>query len=225
MDEKPRIERSVEKLGDSYQERTFGINGLKDVPRSIIPVPFYKLVQSNSSNVILPNGQRAPSGVFLMQDSRKTTSELKFIIVRAKRQTREQRNDFNELEKIVSLNVLGINLENKKPFILSVPLTSFSAFGMVFDELEGRKAINAWDYEITATTLEKHEEKETPRGQKQVDYWVTQLQIGSPSDPFMASLARDCYDDFAIKLDRNEDEDDIASIAGKVFNNNNDKTN
>lgn len=218
MNDKPRVEGSTENLADR-PERTFGINGLKDIPRSIIPVPFYKLVQPLSTNIFLPNGQRAPSGAFLMQDSRATTDKLNFLIIRAKRQTREQRGDTGQLEKVVNLNVLGLNLDNKKPFILSVPVTSFAAFGKIFEVMEEKEAINAWDYSVVATTHEKNEEKETAQGLRPVNYWVIELNIAGVSDPFMASLARNYYDDFAIKLDRNVDEeDDLASIAGKVIN-------
>jgi hypothetical protein len=214
MTDKLRVEGSTENLPDR-PERTFGINGLQDVPRSIIPVPFYKLVQPNSTSVFLPDGKRAPDGVFLMCDVRKTVDELEFLILRAKRQTREQKNDTGYLEKVVSLNVLGLNLVNKKPFILSVPITSFSAFGQIFEQLEEQGAVNAWDFSVEATTFEKNEEKTVGGLPKPVNYWVVELELLGQPDAETAKLAQDYYDDFAVKLDRNDDEDDLEAIAGK----------
>lgn len=218
MKNTPKIEGSTETLNEPA-EITFGINGLKSIPRSIIPVPFYKLVQPTSTSVFLPDGSRAPHGAFLMGDVRKTTDKLEFLILRAKRQTREQRNEYNQVEKIVSLNVLGLNLDNNKPFILSVPITSFSAFGKIFEELEEKQAENAWDYSVSATTFEKDEEKIVNGKPKLVNYWVIELEILGQPTPELAELAQEYYDVFASKLDRNEDEDDLDSIAGKVFNN------
>lgn len=210
-----KIEGSTENL-PTTPERHFGIGGLEDVPRSIIPVPFYRLVQPSSDKVILPDGKRAANGLFLMQDIRKTTPRLRFIILRAKRQTREQKNDYGQLEKIVSLNVLGINLERGKPFILSVPVTSFSAFGRLFEDLENLKVKNAWEYPVIATTAEKIETKSTPRGVKKVNYWVIKLEVQKKKlTDKQQAVAKECYDDFAAKLDRNDDEDDLAAIAGK----------
>jgi hypothetical protein len=210
-----KIEGSTENLADR-PERTFGINGLNDVPRSIIPVPYYKLVQPNSTKVILPDGKRAPDGAFLMQDVRKFVKELEFLILRAKRQTRDQKGDDGQLDKVVSLNVLGLNLANKKPFILSVPVTSFSAFGKIFEELEEMDVKNAWECSVSATTFEKQEEKETATGLKRVNYWVIELEILGKPDKETEELAQDYYDDFAAKLDRN-DEDDLDEIAGKII--------
>lgn len=212
-----RVEGSTENL-QPKTERTFNINGLHDVPRSIIPVPYYKLVQPNSTKITLPDGKPAPHGVFLMQDVRKTVDKLEFLIIRAKRQTREQRNDLGEIEKVVSLNVLGLNMANNRPFILSVPLTSFSAFGKIFKELEEAEASNAWDYVVSATTLEKNQEKKTVSGLKQVSYWVVELEILGKANKELNELAKDFYTDFAAKLDRNEeDDDDLAELAGKTL--------
>lgn len=214
MTDKLRVEGSTENLADR-PEKTFEINGLKDIPRSIIPVPYYKLVQPNSTKAFLPNGQRATDGAFLMQDVRKTVDKIEFLIIRAKRQTREQKNDAGTLEKVVSLNVLGLNMANNKPFILSVPITSFSAFGKIFEELEESQVDNAWDCSISATTFEKEEEKHTATGLKIVNYWVIELEVIGQATPELKELAQEYYDVFAAKLDRNEDEDDLADMAGK----------
>lgn len=214
---KVQIEGSTENLPVKPTERHFSLTGLEDLGRSIIPVPFYKFVQPSSEKVFLPDGKRAPNGTFLMQDVRQAVESLRIVILRAKRATRIENNELNQPEKVVSLQVLGINIERQKPFILSVPLTSFAAFGAVFEDLESRNASNAWDFPVTLEAVEVNRPKETASGLRNVNYWVIKATLGSePLSPKDNSIAAEAYQDFAGKLDReNDDEDELAAIAGK----------
>lgn len=216
---KPKVEGSTEKLPKQPTERKFKLRGLEDVPRSIIPVPFYKFVQPNTDKAFLPDGKRADNGNFLMPDIRKEVDELRIVILRAKRSVRMQKNDYGQVEKVVSLQILGINLDRQKPFILGVPVTSFSAFGKIFEELEERGAKNAWDYPVYISAFEEEKPKETPQGVRNVSYWVIEatLEQEELADEDK-KIASEMFEDFAGKLDREEDEDDLAELAGKVFN-------
>ena len=212
-DEKtPRVEGSTENIQPENERKIEGIEGLEDVPRSIIPVPYYTLVQPESTKVTLPNGERAQNGSFLLNDIRETVNKIDFVVLRAKRQTRTLDGD-----KIVSLNVLGLNLKRQKPFILNVPITSFSAFGRFFEYLQDKGASKAWEYGVTATTEEVSGKKQTSDGLKEVSWYI--VRLSPTNDPVGVKLQTQCqqlYYDFASKLDRN-DEDDLAEIAGKVF--------
>lgn len=213
MNDKPHVERSVDPAMPESTRTIKGIEGLQDVPRSIIPVPFYVLVQPESSKVILPDGKRAPNGTFLMSDIRLTANELNFILLRAKRQTR-----IIDDEKVVSLNVLGYNLERKKPFILGVPVTSFGEFGKFFETLAERGASKAWEYPVLAEIEEMVDKKQTKQGIKDVTWYVIRLTVSAKKvDEELYQLGQELYWDFGEKLDRNEDDDDLAAIAGKVF--------
>ena len=217
MQNKPRVEGSTESLTDLQPDKPFNISGLEEIKRSIIPVPFYRLVQPTSEKVFLPDGKRAENGTFLKQDERKTTDELRFIILRAKRQVREQENEISGIEKVVSLNILGIDLDRARPFILSVPVTSFGAFGRVFADLELRNAKNAWDYPVYADTVEIVKDKNINGEVKQVRYWVIEAEIyGEKITGKQAEIAKGCYEDFAERLDRNIDPDnDFAALGGR----------
>jgi len=211
----PRVERSVDPAMPESTRTIKGIEGLEDVPRSFIHVPYYSLVQPESSKAILPDGKRSPNGSFLMTDVRKVVDELRFVILRAKRQTRVLGG-----EKIVSLNVLGFNLERKTPFILSVPVTSFSAFGRYFAHLQEVGAKTTWEYIVDATPEEVSDKKQTDKGIRDVTWWVIRLDIEAVADDKLKALAKELYEDYGEKLDRNDEDDDLSAIAGKVFNNN-----
>lgn len=213
---KPRVEGSTEHL-NTTEERRFNLTGLEDIGRSIIPVPFYTFVQPSSKKAFLPNGERAQNGTFLMKDVREVVKSLRVVILRAKRATRIENNDLGQPEKVVSLQVLGINLERQRPFILSVPVTSFSAFGALFEDMERRKAKSAWDYPAYLTSTEVSRPKETPQGIKNVNYWVIDASLEPKELPEKdKQIAYDAYIDFASKLDRDgEDDDALAEIAGK----------
>lgn len=207
----PRVESSTETLPIKPQSRAFNLTGLEDVPRSIIPVTFYKFVQPSSEKVILPNGERAHNGSFLMPDIREAVNDLHVIILRAKRATRIV-ND----EKVVSLKILAINLARQKPFILSVPITSFGALGKVFEEMElTHKALNIWDYAVHLEGEEITKVKDTDEGRRPVTYSVINATIEGPVTEPDRETAHGAYQDFAEKLDRDEDEDDLAELAGK----------
>lgn len=215
----PHIERSVETLKEKPQARSFSLTGLEDVPRSIIPVPFYKFVHPQTEKAFLPNGQRAENGSFLMPDVRQAVTELRIVILRAKRAKRVQRQEDGTIESVVSLQILGINLDRQRPFILSVPVTSFATFGAIFEELEARNAENAWDYPVYLTSSQVDKPKETSEGFQNVTYWVVEAHL-EPTALADADkqIAAEAYQDFAEKLDRDESEDDLTEIAGKTFN-------
>lgn len=198
---KPRIEGSTENLVHGKVRNIKGIKGLKDIPVSIIPIPFYTLVQPESSKAFLPSGQRAENGTFLMTDIRHVARKLDFLILRAKRQVR-----FIDGKQTVSLNVLAYDLFRSKTFILSVPVTSFSEFGRFFDELQDLGAKSVWEYPIEATTKEVVDIKDTDEGKKEVTWYIIQLKIAGPkTDRQLMRTASKLYLDFGKKLDNDDD--------------------
>lgn len=212
----PRVEGSTETT--SQKPSTFSVTGLEDVPRSIKPIPFYKFVHPQTEKATLPDGTRAPNGSFLMPDAREAVEELEILILRAKRSVRVQQQEDGSIEKVVSLQILGINLERGKPFILSVPVTSFGTFGRIFDELEDWGAEVAWEYPVYLSSSQVDKPKETPAGLKIVTYWVVEAKLSSlKTTESLKEMAKQCYADLASKLDRPESEDDLVELAGKVF--------
>lgn len=210
------VEHSTDKLTNVHS-RNFNLTGLEDLPRSIIPVPYYTFVQPSSNKVILPDGKRAPNGKFLMKDIRQVADELKFIILRAKRQVRQQKNDAGIVEDVVSLQILGFNLDRKRPFILGVPVTSFSALGKIFDQLEERQATAVWDYVVYVSGVEVTKPKKISGQVKEVNYWVIDAELGEALADEEKKIAEELYQDFGQKLDRDEDEDDLEEMARPFY--------
>lgn len=206
----PRVEHSTENLVEKLPVRTFNLTGLEDIARSIIPVPFYKFIQPSTEKAFLPDGTRAEDGTFLMTDIRQAVDELHVVILRAKRAVRMQNG-----EKVVSLKILGINLERQRPFILSVPVTSFGALGKVFEDMELKGAVNVWDYAVYLASEDVTRSVETNEGIKPVTYSIVNASLEGALSEETKQTAKETYQDFAEKLDRDEDEDALEELAGK----------
>ncbi len=193
---------------------TVSIKGLEEVPSNIIPVPFYKLVQPGSTNVSLADGEDAAPGYIFMMDSGTSTSSLKFALLRAKRIPREFTNDRGELVNTVTMGVLGINVENFSPFILSVSVASFSNFGRLMKQFKDKKADCAWKYPITITSEKREEVKDTGQGTRTVKYYVLNFAVANkPFEEEELNLLSDAYEEFAGSLDRNQETDAKPTIA------------
>jgi len=206
----PRVESSTENITVKQPVRNFNLTGLEDIARSIIPVPYYKFIQPSTEKAFLPDGSRADDGSFLMPDIRKAVKELAVIILRAKRSTRIQNG-----EKVVSLKLLAINLDRQRPFIISIPVTSFGALGKVFEKMELAGAVNVWDYGVMLEGEVVTKNIETDRGLEPKTFAVVNAKLDISIDEKTRQIAEETYQDFAEKLDREDEDDALAEIAGK----------
>lgn len=183
-------------------QKTMTIQGLEEVPTNIIPVPFYKLVQPGSTNISLTDGNDAPVGSIFMKDAGTATSNLQFALLRAKRLSREITNEQGEIVKTISMGVLGINLETFSPFILNVPVSSFSNFGVLMKQLKDKKVTRAWEYAITVSSQKVEKQKNTGKGMQTVKYYVLNFQVNEKLEEEALALVSDAYEEFAGVLDR-----------------------
>ncbi len=185
--------------------KTMAVAGLEDVPMSIIPVPFYKLVQPGSTNTTKSDGVEATPGNFLMGDNGEETEKLSFLLLRAKRQTRTFTGDDGQPTQSVTMAVLGLNLTRMTPFILSVPVSSFYNFGQLMAAYKERAVAHAWDYPVVATTEKQEQEKDTARGRQKVKYWTISFNLEKePVTPEVMQKAQTAYEEYAASLDRNQ---------------------
>ena len=182
--------------------KTMEVSGLEEIPTSMIPVPFYKLVQPGSTNVSLADGKDALTGTFLMSDLGESTEQLRFLILRAKRQVREFQDDYGNSKKALTIGILGLNLDRMSPFILNVSVASFSAFGQLMAQVKERKMKHAWDFPVTATTEKVETEKQTERGVQKVKFWVINFALGKEAlTKEEKTAAEGAYLEFAASLD------------------------
>lgn len=159
------------------------IQGLEEVPTSIIPLPFYKLVQPGSTNIRLEDGTDADTGEFYMGDTGTSANEIKVGIVRVKRMVKEFKG-----KKSVSLGMLGVNLETMTPFIMNVSSTNFSNFGRFMNVLNQKKIDAVWKYPVKLVSGDEYkvETKKNIDGNMQmVKYWTMDFQL--VDEPFNES--------------------------------------
>jgi hypothetical protein len=184
------------------------IAGLEEVPVSMIPLPFYKLVQPGSTNTTMADGVDALPGKFLMGDSGKAVEQIRFALLRAKRMHRDFTNSEGEQVHSTSMGILGMNLENMTPFMLNVSVASFSNFGRMLSQMKDRGIKKAWAYPVTMTTEKREEVKETSKGVQKVKYWVINFLVEDALIEGIEAEALDqAYQEFAAALDRNIDEE------------------
>lgn len=183
------------------------ITGLEEVPVSIIPLPFYKLVQPGSTNITLSDGTDAIPGTFFMSDSGKSETTIKFALLRAKRMHRNFTNNEGEQVHSTSMAILGINLGSMLPFMMNVSIASFANFGRMLGQMRERGITKAWQYPVTMTTEKREEVKDTVKGSQRVKYWVINFQVEKDElDEETVANFDKAYAEFAASLDRNNEE-------------------
>ena len=190
-------------------KRMMAVKGLEDVPVSLIPIPFYKLVQPGSTGVTLDDGIEATPGQFYLRDTGGQTAQLRFALLRAKRQHREFTDQkTGEARMTTTYGILGMNLENFTPFILGVSVASFSNLGRLMAQYRTKKVEKAWDYPVMATTEKREETKVINNIPQKVKYWVINFKLEEEKlDENSRQLLTDAYEEFAASLDRRNEEE------------------
>ncbi len=210
-----RVEGHAELARDV--QKTMNVAGLEEVPMSMIPLPFYKLVQPGSTNIGTQEGEDAPAGSILMKDTGEAVSVLRIALLRAKRQSQQITDDYGATKVRVSMGLLGINLDGFSPFIMNVPISSFSAFGQLMKQIKDRKASRAWEYPITITSGKREETKTIGGRPQKVKYWVLSFQLEKePMENETLELLDGAYKEFASSLDRQNEQDDHHPASGTV---------
>lgn len=182
-------------------QKNLEIQGVEEIPTSMIPIPFIKLVQPGSTNVTLSSGKDATPGMFYLTESGQEVEKLHFALLRAKRRVSEFQNEAGEDVRSITIGILGISLEDYTPFILTVSVASFSNFGRLMSQLKKREAKKAWEFGITATT----QKIETTKAGRKVKYWVANFQLDEKGlDETGMKMLDDAYTEFAGGLDKQQ---------------------
>lgn len=203
IDSLVRVEDSKSTLS---VRNTMNIKGLEDVPTSMMPIPYYKLVQPSSTNIELADGSEAPAGSIYMNDTKTATQKLRFCLLRAKRQKQEFTDDDGNQGFVVKMGLLGMNLDLTTPFILSLSKSSFGSFGWLMKQLNDLDAQFAWSHAINAT-FERMESQVMVKGRMQtVKYYVAKFEVEKElMDKNMVELMNNAYVEFGGGLDREKD--------------------
>jgi len=191
--------------------RTPGLNiqGLEDVPASIVPVPFVRLIQYMSKNIdlykALPNGDtEAPEGTFYFNDNQECFSRLSFVLIRAKHQITDFEREENGkmvVKPTKQVLALGITTDTKKLFILAISVSSFSNFGRLINRFKEAGISKTWEYEVVATASKKENDKGK--------FWVQDFELGDKLDPEQIEEMSKVYGEWGGVLDRDYTQEDM----------------
>ena len=155
---KKEIDQSLVETTPINAPHGLGIAGLEEEDVSILPIPFVRVVQGQSKDIQTKDDKEAKEGTFFFNDTKEVLPSLVFVILKSKVVT----VDFERDGKIIPTKqrkILGMTMDTKKLFILSLAISSFSNYGRLIAEMKQKKVIAVWDYMVTATTRKTENEK------------------------------------------------------------------
>lgn len=198
---------------------TMDIKGLDEVPVSYIPLPFVKLISSNSKDPYDKDGNVVPSGKFLNTGNKNVYDKLSFHVLRAKPGTVTNKDmKTGELVTKDCFRVLAIrsdDIENldATPFIMMYTGTAFwnfrSTLGII-KQLAAQTGV-VWSTKIEAI-VKPYTNKEGQNYQA-LDFGVKPAQLDEGRLAFLESL----YYQWGGNLDRKEDSQDDEELDYSVI--------
>jgi len=173
----------------------FDIKGLEDIPISMMPVPWVRLVQPTSQKVDMADGKDASVGSFYFSDTKTSVDKLDFIMLRAKIGSISFERD-GKMQDVSKLAILGMILDNKKIFVLSLPVTSFGSFSVLIALMKEQNLEKTWEYVISLTS----EKRENDRGK----FYVAKFNLGQKVEPDLIAELEEKYHQYGSVLDRKD---------------------
>ena len=145
-------------LAATLPAKGIGIQGLEDYDATILPVPFVRIVQAMSKEVKMANGEDAPEGKFFFNDTKEAKEELRFVLLKSKPVIvdfeREGKKKPTPLRKL-----LGMLVDTKKVFVLTIGVSSFSNFGRLVALMKEAGMKATWERVISVKTYKEENEK------------------------------------------------------------------
>lgn len=181
----------------------FGIEGLEDVPVSILPVPFLRLVQPSSKNIELVGGKEASTGSYFYNDTKEEVQDLRFVLLRAKIGKTSYEID-GEVRESTKLNMLGFDLDRNKVFILTLSVMSISNFGKLVANMKQKEVGKTWEYEIKATSIKT----ENKKGK----FWIAEFELGGKVDAKTIKEMDTKAKVFGVALNRDISESEVVEV-------------
>lgn len=135
-----------------------GIRGLEDEDPSILPIPFVRVVQGQSKDTKMKDGKDAPEGHFFFNDTREAVETLTFCLLKSKVIVVNFERD-GEIKPTTQRKILGVTMDTKKVFMLTISIGSFANYGRLVAEMKTNKITDAWSHMITAKTVKTENEK------------------------------------------------------------------
>lgn len=184
----------------STQTGSLEIEGLEDVPASIMPIPFLRLVQPSSTKIETANGKEAPAGTFFFNDTQTATETIEFALIKAKHGMQTFERD-GEVKDSVKLAILGQDLNKNKLFVLTLSVMSFTNFGSLVAKMKEAGITKTWENKIIISS-EKHENE---KGK----YYTARFELGEKLTEHQISELEKLHTQYGTVLDRKNPQSDV----------------
>lgn len=200
---KPLTEEEIKDIPEIVEQEVtlatstdLGIIGLEDIPVSMLPVPFVRLIQPSSRDTEIASGQEAVPGSYFFNDTKETTTDLKFALLKAKHGEMTFKRD-EQITTSLRVAILGVRLDNFKPFTMTLSVMSFNNFGAMVSQLKAKGVKASYEYAITATS----EKQENKKGK----YYVAKFSLGDKLDEETITKLQQLSIQYESSLDRKSD--------------------
>jgi hypothetical protein len=179
-----------------------GIQGMEDIPGSMIAVPFCRLVQPTSKKTELSDGKEAPAGSFFFNDIQESFESLSFVLLRAKHEQKKVDADGNFVRADYvgptffkpQVSILGVTTDTNKLFIISLSVKSFSSFGKLIAKFKSLQIDKTWRFQLKATS----EKQENIKGK----FYVVNFQLGEELSGEELAQMEETALQYGVALDR-----------------------
>lgn len=176
------------------------IHGMEEVPASIIPIPFVRLVQPTSTKIETVDGKEASAGTFYFNDTQRSEETIKVALLKGKHAKVVYERD-GEKTPTSKLAILAYELVSGKLFILSLSVMSFSNYGRLMAQMKEKKISSAWEYAVTISS----EKQENEKGK----YYIAKFELNEELDSEIRKELENLYIKYGQVLNKKEEIDEV----------------
>lgn len=201
-----RVEHSSEVV--TAVSHSVGVAGFDELPTSIIPLGYYRLVHPNSKGVTLADETRAEAGTYYT-DIGEAVDSVRIAILRTKMGSKVVKN--NGVEKIEPIiKMLAIDTKTLSPFLINFPKGCFSSIGRLMLEFKKKGIAQSYRYPVVLAS-------EFIEG-REFNYWTSTFSLeAKPFDQEEMEIMATAFAEYAGVLDK-ANFDDEENIPVKVVN-------
>jgi len=180
-------------------KHSIGVSGFDELPTSIIPLGYYRLVQQNSKGVMLGDDTRAEAGSFYT-DIGEEVKSIRVAILRTKMGKHTVKKDRMDVEEAI-IKVLAIDTTTLTPFLMNITKGGFSAVGRLMMEFKKKGITSSYRFPVVISS----EFVQT----KDYDYYTPAFQIeANKFDEEEMEIMATAFAEYAGVLDKANFEDD-----------------
>lgn len=186
---------------------SIGVSGFDELPTSIIPIGYYRLVQSGSKGVMLESGLKAEPGK-IYTDIGEDVDNVRIAILRTKMGKHKVKKEGREIEESI-IQLLAIDTKTLTPFKMNITKGGFSNIGRLMMEFKKKGITKSYLYPVLLTS----DFIQT----KDYEYYAPAFSIESEKfDTEEMEIMAQAFVEYAGSLDKeNIDDDEAAPVIPK----------